>query len=152
MKRQLTSKKMTLAIVLTGSLMLAGLGAAFAHQTNSMHGNGFQNSGGQYQLDEKTIEKQTKFNNETAELRKKMFSNRAEMKAIMSSANPDSKEAGRLAGELFDIKEQLRQKAKELGLDSYGFGHMGSGGGMMGGRFGGNSNNHPCEQRGPSGR
>ena len=148
MKKIMETKKMTLAVILTSSILLAGIGTAIAHQNNNMNGCG--NCGmnaAESQLDEKTIELRKKFHDETTDLRKKMFATRAEMRALMHSTSPDSKEAGRLAALMFDTKEQLRQKAEEVGLNKNGYGHMGSGGGMMGNRSGGDSN-HPCDKRG----
>jgi len=140
MKKILKTKKMTMVALLSGSLMLAGLGTAIAHQNNYMHRGGYTMGGAEIQLDEKTIELRNKFHDETTDLRKKMITTRTELQAVMNSAPPDSKEAGRLAAELFDIKNQLHQKAEKIGFNTNGrgYGHMGSGGGMMTGQLGGN--------------
>jgi hypothetical protein len=152
MKTLTKTKKLTLAVILSGSVIIAGIGTAIAHQNANMNHGGYGMGATEYQLDEKTIELQNKFQNETTELRKKMFSTHAEMRAVMSSATPDSKEAARLAAELFDIKEQLHKKAEELGLNTNRHGMMGFGGGMMDngmhkrGMMSDNFN-HPCNER-----
>ncbi len=153
MKKLLNTKKMVLATLLSGSILLAGIGTVIAHQNNNMHGNGSGMYAAESQLDEKTIELQKKFRDETTDLRKKMFTTRAEMRALMSSTTPDSKEAGRLAAELFDIKNELHKKAEAAGVDTVGSGqgHKGFGRGMMAGRFGGSTNLY-CNGQGPQGR
>ncbi len=146
---------MTLAAILSGSIIMVGLGTAIAHQNNGMHqgSSGTEKAG--CVLDEKAIELRNKFHDATTELRKKMFTIQAEMRALMHNTAPDSKEAGKLAGELFDVKEQLGKKAEELGISKNKFKNLGFGGGMTGhgmnnNRSGGGSN-HPCGAQGGQG-
>ncbi len=146
-------KKTTMAVIITGSLVLAGVGSAVAHQNfNSMNRGDHHMNSSSYELDEEQVKLQEKFHKETVELRKKMFVTRTKMNVLMNNTTPDSKEAAQLAAELFDVKEQLRGKAKEAGVNTGGFGHMGRGGLMMArGMMGGNSRQF-CDKQGTSGR
>jgi hypothetical protein len=71
-----------------------------------------------------------KFFDETTELRKKMFSKKTELDAVMSGEKPDEKKAARLSEELFDLRGQMHKKAREAGLTKAGFGCGGPGMGM----------------------
>ncbi len=88
------------------------------------------------QMDDKTQAARQKFLDQTVDLRKKMVENRARMRALMNSTNPDPGQVARLAGEIFDLREQLRIKARENGLQGMGpMAMMGAGcgcGGPMG--------------------
>lgn len=82
------------------------------------------------QLDEATIKARDTFLSETTELRKKMAEKRTAKRAVMKSTSPDPEMASKLAGELFDLREQLRTKAKAAGLPPQmmmGMGRMGDG-------------------------
>ncbi len=146
MKKRMNTKKLTLITLLSGSIMLAGFTSAIANP-NNMHQRCSGKGTAEIVLDEKTIELRKKFRDETTDLRKKMIVTRTELSVLMNSTTPDAKEAGRLAGELFDVKEQLKKKADESGLTTTGYmgngHHMNGGGmmgrGMMGGRFGSNA-------------
>lgn len=81
-------------------------------------------------MSKEMIKARDTFLNDTKDLRKNMMVKRFEMRAIMQGTNPDAKQVSVLAGEIFDIKEQLRAKATELGLP--GAGCMGPMGGCMG--------------------
>lgn len=92
-------------------------------------------------------QKHAKFLDETRELRKQLTVKQAGMRALLHAAQPDSAQVARLAGELFDLREQLRAKARESGLP---FGMMGGcrgghGMGMGRGDWG------PCMGAGPHG-
>lgn len=102
------------------------------------------------QVDEATVKAREAFLAQTTELRKKLTMKEAEMGALMSRDNPDEKKAGQLAGEIFDLRTQVRQKAIDAGLKpgsggcrmGKGMGGMGMGqgrhpGGMMMGPMGG---------------
>ncbi len=91
------------------------------------------------QVDDKTMAARQKFLDQTVDLRKQMVENRARMRALMRSANPDPAQVSKLAGEIFDLREQLRIKARENGLEGMGpmggcgcGGPMGMGAGMPG--------------------
>ena len=75
------------------------------------------------------------FLSETTQLRKGMAEKKAAMRALMKNTNPDPEQAAKLAGELFDLREQLRIKAKAAGLPAYNMmlGKMGDNA-MMGGK------------------
>ena len=124
MKTSKKNKKLTLAIILVGSITLVGSISAFAHQ--NFGGGNFvgrnYSAGCQANIDEKTIETRNKLLSETTQIRKQLTITQTELRALMSSENPDSKVVGRLAGEIFDLQEQLRNKVEESGVR--GIGHM----------------------------
>ncbi len=100
------------------------------------------------QLDPAVKEKLDKFITDTQDIRKEMAVKRAEQRAFLRSDNPDSEAAGKLAGELFDLRTTMQQKAEEAGVTAYvgprgpqggrDFGPRGNGirgGGNKGGRY-----------------
>ena len=91
-------------------------------------------------------QKHAKFLQETKELRKQLAVKQSAKRALMRSAQPDSAQVQQLAGEVFDLREQLRTKAQAEGLP---MGMMGRGmnGGPGMGRGGGNW--APCDGMGP---
>ena len=91
-------------------------------------------------------QKYAKFLQDTKELRKQLAVKQAAKRALMRSAQPDSAQAQQLAGEIFDLQEQLRVKAQAEGLP---MGMMGRGfkGGPGMGQGGGNWG--PCNGMGP---
>ena len=151
MSAQNRTKKIIIAVTVTTALAFAGLQAATAGP-GSMKGGGpgFQHPcpGQGQSFDEATLKTRDTFLSETVELRKNMAVKRAAKRAVMSSTTPDPAKASQLAGELFDLREQLRTKARAAGLPAgmmMGMGRMGSGqmmpcsGQRMGGRHhGGN--------------
>ena len=58
---------------------------------------------------------------DTKKLRKDVAIKRAVMRAMMHSTNPDPVKVSSLAGEIFDLREQLRTKAEAKGLPGLGF-------------------------------
>lgn len=73
--------------------------------------------------------KRAQFLEDTKDLRRQIAVAKAAMKALMRSTQPDVDLAQRFAGELFDLREQLRAKEAESGLPP-----------MMGGKP-----SHPCQ-------
>ncbi len=87
----------------------------------------------------------TRFREDTKALRREMMVKRMRMRALMRAEAPDDVKVGKLAGELFDLQDQLRKKAAKAGvpvsacgqacgMDHGGRGMMGGGKGMMGQR------------------
>jgi hypothetical protein len=66
-----------------------------------------------------------KFFSDTKDLRKQMFIERAEKRALMHSHNPDPLAIAKVAGELFDLKNTLHDRAIAAGLKGHfhGMGH-----------------------------
>ncbi|MDA8164589.1 MAG: hypothetical protein M0017_06125 [Desulfobacteraceae bacterium] len=88
-------------------------------------------------LSEKDLKARQAFMAETTDIRKQIATKSAELEAVMAQTNPDEKRAGALSGELFDLRDQLRQKAIAAGLPGgFGMGCRcgGMGPAMMGGR------------------
>lgn len=105
-------------------------------QGRMMQGPRFQ------QMDQATRDKIRQFFKDTQPLHKEMAMKRAEKQALMQSANPDPQAVAKVAGEMFDLRATIRQKAEEAGIDQYIGGGMGRcggrgrGPGMMGPGYG----------------
>nr|WP_320013239.1 hypothetical protein [uncultured Desulfobulbus sp.] len=114
-----TKKKLMMAAILTSGLTLAISQAAMAQPSQ---GGGNSTKGAQvdmpchYQMNgEYTKAREAFLQNTTAE-RKLLAQKKAEMQAIMKAGTPDTVKASAVAGELFEIREQLRLKALETGM------------------------------------
>lgn len=132
-------KKKIIAAVLVSGLAVSSVAMAG-------WGRGAGNPGGCYcgqqgyyqQLDPAVQEKLDAFYNDTADLRKQLVMKQAERRALLNSTNPDPAAASKLAGEIFDLRTTLQQKAEAAGVDQYmGPGMMGGGRGMGPGMMGG---------------
>ncbi len=82
------------------------------------------------QLDPAVKEKLDQFFTDTQDIRKEIAVKRAERMALIRSENPDPAAAGKLAGELFDLRTTMHQKAEEAGVTAY----LGPRNGSRGGR------------------
>ncbi|MBT8346931.1 MAG: periplasmic heavy metal sensor [Desulfofustis sp.] len=71
------------------------------------------------QLDPAAQEKLDQFFTDTQDIRKEIAVKRAERMALIRSENPDPAAAGKLAGELFDLRTTMHQKAEEAGVTAY---------------------------------
>ena len=83
-------------------------------------------------------EKIQKFYKDTSSLRKQIVMKRAELAAVIHAAQADPATAGKMAGELYDLRASLRKQAEAAGLNQFwpgcGMGRgMGGGRGMVGG-------------------
>lgn len=126
-----TGKKIVLGIVLVSAFTVADMQSADAgpwgggpnewgrSQCGECDGPGYR---GQQQLDDKSIAARDAFLNETVALRKEITIKKAEKRALMHGDNPDAKRVAQLTGELFDLREQLQDKAQEKGLSKTDFG------------------------------
>ncbi|PID72839.1 MAG: hypothetical protein CSA31_01900 [Desulfobulbus propionicus] len=114
MRKTPTQKSIMLAAILTTGLSLAISQAAIA-QPGVYHKRGTGPCQVQ-QLDPAMKEAKQKFMAATVQARKQMAEKRAAMRAVMHADQPDPAQASKIAGELFDLREQLRVKAQELGL------------------------------------
>jgi hypothetical protein len=59
------------------------------------------------------------FLEDTKDLRRQIYVQRAEQRAMLHSKNPDSMAVAKVAGELFDLQNTLREKARAAGLPGY---------------------------------
>ena len=126
MKLTRTTKNIALAAVLTSGLAFAGTAAIAqspADTTAPVKKPGYR------QVDPQMVEKHNAFLASTVELRKQMAEKQAVQRAIMAADTPDTALAGKVAGELFELREQLRAKAQAAGLP-YPMLGMGMGKGM----------------------
>ncbi len=136
-----------IAATISTALALTGIQAATAGQGKGQGaGKNFQRPCQEQQLDEATIKARDTFLTESKVQRKAMAQKRAAMRALMQSESPDSAKAEKLAGELFDLREELRVKALAAGvppqmiMNRMGGNkhHRGGGFGMGGRHHGGN--------------
>ena len=135
------NKKTFLSMLITAALMVGGGQLAYAqghglgHGPDNLHHQDKDNQHHELMHDEteqkSKAEALEKFLNDTTPLRKNLTQKRAEMRALMHSANPDIATASKISGELFDIREQLVKAAKENGL-KVPIALRLAGGGMMG--------------------
>lgn len=138
-------KKTIAVVVVIAGMGLAGLTQAYAgwgHRGGNFYNcPQYQEQGAPpaTQVDPATREKIDKFFEDTTELRKQMAMKRAEQRALMTADTPDAAAVSKVAGELFDLRNSLRQQADEAGVagligprDGFGMG----GPGMKGGKGG----------------
>ena len=71
-------------------------------------------------------EKREAFLKETESLRREMATLRGEYQALLAQENPDPKKAGELHAKMFDLRNQLHEKADKAGIRGGGYG-MGPG-------------------------
>ncbi|MBU1566295.1 MAG: periplasmic heavy metal sensor [Proteobacteria bacterium] len=132
-------KKHIIAIVLIAGLTMAS--AASANRGRGGHGNGGYGNCPQMQgqmmqqLDPATKEKVSKFFKDNQALHKQVAMKQAEKRAIMQSEKPDPQAAAKVAGELFDLRTAMHDKAEVAGVSQY-LGPMGGGRGGRGHGFG----------------
>ncbi len=77
------------------------------------------------------------FMTETVDLRKDLAAKRGQLNAIMAAEAPDAEKAAEVSKQIFEIREQLRAKATQAGINgpySYGQGCQGSSYRGQGGR------------------
>jgi zinc resistance-associated protein len=121
-------KKQIVALALISSLTMVAAASADWGKGGGGKGGCAQMQGQYQQLDQATKDKLQQFAKDNQESRKEIAMKRAEMRALMSNDNPDPQLAAKIAGELFDLRNTMRQKAEAAGLEQYiGPGHMGDG-------------------------
>lgn len=77
--------------------------------------------GGQTVADDEPEGNRQKFLDETTALRRQIEVKNAELAALMNQENPDEKRAASLAGELYDLRNQLQEKAGAAGFGRFGY-------------------------------
>ena len=128
-------KKIIAITVLLVGLIGAGAADARWHRgAEQGYDNGRPGYGMQQPMQLMTPEMQEKFRafqKDTVALRKKVAMKKAETRALLRSDNPDPATVSKLAGELFDLKSSIREKAEAAGLERMR-GSRGNGGKMKG--------------------
>jgi zinc resistance-associated protein len=113
-----TTKKLMMAAILTSGLTFAISQAALAQPAK--HGDRDSKYKGDTpcfaQVTPEMEKAREKFLAETTVERKALAQKNAEMRAIMKAGTPDPVKASEVAGELFELREKLRVKAKEAGF------------------------------------
>lgn len=73
---------------------------------------------GEQSLSPEAVQAREEFMVETAGLRKQLAVKQAELRALMAQTNPDEKKVAAATGEAYDLRNTLRQKARERGIES----------------------------------
>jgi zinc resistance-associated protein len=112
-------KKIVLAAILTSGLTLAISQAAFAEAAKPAPAGPQDKPAGrpcQMQPNSEMEKAHDKFLTETMAIRKEMAEKNAVLRALLNAGTPDTAKASQVAGELFELREKMRAKAKEAGL------------------------------------
>jgi Spy/CpxP family protein refolding chaperone len=132
-------KKTMMTLALVAVVGLTGINMAEAQWGGGwMRGNGgygpgaCNGPGGWGGNTSATYENIEKFHNDTADLRKQMFEKRSEYYEAINQENPDKELAKELWGQLFDLRQQMHEKAVDSGMKLPGYGMMQPGYGMRG--------------------
>jgi Spy/CpxP family protein refolding chaperone len=126
------------ALVITA--LVVGVGLVGWQQASAGRGYGGFGPGNYYcqgpgpmaysQIDQATQEKVDKFFDDTKDLRKAMIMKMAEQRALLRAEQPDPTKAAKVAGELFDLRTSIQDKAEAAGVDELIGPHGGMGYGM----------------------
>ena len=122
-------KRFLVAAALVGVLSFTGISMVGAHGNYGYGpGMGYGNCDGypacnNWSKNEQDKQKADTFFEETKETRKQLVVKRSERRALMSQDNPDEKKVAKLTGEIYELKNQLDDKAKETFGDAPPFGH-----------------------------
>jgi len=117
MERTTSKKRIILAAILTSGLALAISQSALAEPAAQPDSQTKQVATPQMRRMDPDMQKaRDKFLGDTVVIRKQLVEKTATMKALSNAQTPDATKISQLAGEVFDLREQLRGKAKEAGL------------------------------------
>ena len=110
-----TKKKLMLAAILTSGLTFAISQAALADQQTDTTDKQAETP---YQAFMKPEMRKAheKFLDDTVAIRKELAEKNAVLRALMQAGTPDTVKASQMAGEVFELREKLRVKAREAGL------------------------------------
>jgi hypothetical protein len=116
-------KKYAAVAALIGAIGFTGISLADAR---GYYGPGPGNCGSRYcdncsNID-RNDEKASAFLDETKELRKELVVKKSELDALMRQDNPDEKKVATLTGELFDLQNNLDEKAEKTFAGNPGYG------------------------------
>ncbi|MCL2458688.1 MAG: hypothetical protein FWF31_07545 [Desulfobulbus sp.] len=109
-------KKLMLAALLISGLTLAISQASLAEPAKLAAPDKQTGTTFQPQMSAEARIAHDKFLEDTVAIRKELAEKRAVMQALMKAGTPDTVKASQVAGELFELREKLRAKAKEAGL------------------------------------
>ena len=109
-------KKVLIAAALVGVVSFAGMQTAAAEAGYGYRDGSCRDYPRSEYRDEASTKAREKFMEETVALRKELAVKRGEHRALMQQDNPDTKRAATLSGELFDLRNELQQKALERGI------------------------------------
>ena len=142
MECTISKKKIMLAAILSSGLALAISQSALAEPVAQPDAQTKQVATPRmHRMDPDMQKAHEKFLGDTVAIRKQLVEKTATMKALSKAQAPEVTKISQLAGEVFDLREQLRVKAKEAGLPM----GMGMGMGM------GDADSMPCQGMGGMG-
>jgi zinc resistance-associated protein len=121
-----------------GLVALTQAQAGWAQRGGGYWGGNMNQAGPQMQfnqVDPAAQEKLDAFFADTEDIRREIAVKRAERFALMRSENPDPAAASKVAGELFDLRTTLHNKAVEAGVSAYLGPQNGPRAGAMAGRM-----------------
>ena len=112
MKKMSTKKSLSLAALLSLGLAFGAVHTSLAQNDTTAPAAppahaAMMNGQKMPQFDPAMQKAHDKFLTETTELRKLQMEKRIQLRAIMQSSQPDDAKASQLAGELFDLQEQI---------------------------------------------
>lgn len=127
-----------IAVAITGFSATQVLAGRAHHGPMDGSGMGYMQ---QQNLTDEQVQAHQAFMKETAGLRQDLAAKVGEYRALMAGDNPDPKAAGKLAGEIAGLKNNLREKAVAAGVPFKGRGMgLGMGHGMGDGHRQGKGN------------
>lgn len=123
-------RTLVIAAALVGVVSLLGFSMVSAHgEYGYGPGNGYGNCGDGHgycnnrYYNGQDKEKMNSFLEGTKEARKQVAIKRSERRALMKQDNPDEKKVAKLTGEIYDLKNMLDEKAREIFGDNPPFGY-----------------------------
>ncbi|NLX19268.1 MAG: hypothetical protein GXY53_08325 [Desulfobulbus sp.] len=121
MKLNMPSKKIVAATIFTSALAFTISQAALAEpvqpaSTDAAKTTGSEKLVSRVQMHTEIQKAHDKFLDDTVAIRKELAEKRAVMRALLYAGTPDTVKASQVAGEIFELQENLRAKAKEAGL------------------------------------
>ncbi len=105
-------KKVLMVVLLAAALGITGLQQASANDNR----NPREHQRYSHRLDDATNARLEKFRTDTSDLQKQIVMKRAEESALIRSETPNIEAVKKAAGELFDLKQTMLEKAKAAGL------------------------------------
>ncbi len=129
------TKFRVLAIAMVTGLKLVGTASAYNGGGGPYHHGRMQGGPMYQQLDQATQDKIKTFWDSNQSLQKEMMMKNAERQALLNSTNADPTAVAKVAGELFDLRTTLIEKAEAAGVSQY-MGRNGMGAGQMGCGYG----------------
>jgi zinc resistance-associated protein len=115
-------KRIAITLALVAGIGIFAAGTGFAWRGGGGYGPGSCPGWGGGYAAQTDNTKYQKFLDETAPIRKELAADRAELNALMSTANPDPARVRALTEEIVDARTELQSKAREHNIAGRGYG------------------------------